>query len=255
VAFEVGWLKRLGQRLLPKRLHDAGAAIYWLGTEYRCPICGWPTRAFRPLAVNPTFRERCSRCGSLARHRLLWLYLRERTDFFSARLKVLHFSPEGCFTERFRRLRNLDYTTADIAGGYTAWMETLDLTAIAKPDNTYDVVLCIHVLQAVEDDARAMREVFRVLKPGGWALLNSRYDPDAEKTRPNPALPPPEVRAAATQKDFAYRIYGRDFSEQLQAAGFEVEIVPFRDSLPPRLIARYFLKTSGDVVIARKPRA
>jgi len=247
-------LKRLIQRLLPASSRDFAAGIYRLGLRQQCNICGWPTRGFRPLAVNPTFAERCSRCGSLARHRLLWMFLRQRTDLFTAPLEVLHFSPEACITGRLRVLQNLTYTTADIVGGYTPWMETLDVTAIAKPDDTYDAVLCIHVLQAVEDDLRAMREIHRVLKPGGWAILNSRSDTSADATRPHPDAPTPEQRAKSTQQDFAYRIYGRDFAQRLAAQGFEVEVVPFRDSLGADTVRRFFLETPGDIYVCRKPK-
>ena len=145
----MGKLSQLAQRFLPRNARPFVAGVYWLGARHQCPICGWPARAFRPLSVNPDFPERCSRCGSLARHRLLWLFFERRTDLLTARLKVLHFSPEGCFMAKFARQPNLDYTTADIEGGYTSWMETLDVTNIAKPDATYDVVICLHVLQPV----------------------------------------------------------------------------------------------------------
>jgi len=155
--------------------------------------------------------------------------------------------------ERFARLENLDYTTADVEGGYTSWMETLDVTAIAKPDASYDTVICLHVLQAVEDDRRAMRELFRVLRPGGWAILNSRLDPEVAATRPNPNLPPPEVRAESPNQDFAFRIYGRDFSDRLRDAGFEVEVAPFGQSLTPEEIERYYLHVPGDIYVCRRP--
>jgi SAM-dependent methyltransferase len=203
--------------------------------------------------VNPTFPERCSRCGSLARHRILWLFFKRRTNLFEAPLKVLHFSPEACFMARFSRLGNLDYTTADVEGGYTSWMETLDVTAIAKPDESFDAVICLHVLQAVEDDRKAMCELFRILKPGGWAILNSRLDVDAAHTRPNPDLPPPEIRAQSPNRDFAFRIYGRDFADQLRDAGFEVEIIPFGQSLTAHEIDRYYLHVPGDVYFCRRP--
>jgi SAM-dependent methyltransferase len=251
----LGALSRFFQRFLPKNARPFAAGIYWLGSKHQCPICRWPARAFRPLSVNPDFPERCSRCGSLARHRLLWLFFQRRTNLFQAPLEVLHFSPEACFTGKFSRLKNLKYTTADVEGGYTSWMETLDVTAIAKPDETYDAVICLHVLQAVEEDHKAMRELFRVLKPGGWAILNSRLDIYAERTRPNPALPPLEVRAQSSNRDFAFRIYGRDFADQLREAGFEVEIVPFGKSLTSEEIDRYYLHVPGDVYLCRRPSA
>lgn len=250
----MGKLTQLVQRIIPKDARPFAAGLYWLGSRRQCPICGWPARAFRPLSVNPDFPERCSRCGSLARHRLLWLFLQRQTNLFKAPLKVLHFSPEACFIGKFSSLQNLDYTTADVEGGYTTWMETLDVTAIAKPDETYDAVICLHVLQAVEDDRKAMRELFRVLKPGGWAILNSRLDTDAERTRPNPDLPPPEVRAQSVQQDFAFRIYGRDFADQLREAGFDVDVVSFGQSLSPKEIERYYLHIPGDIYLCRRLR-
>lgn len=168
-------------------------------------------------------------------------------------MKVLHFSPEACFIDKFSRLENLDYTTADLEGGYASWMETLDVTAIPKPDETYDVVICLHVLQAVEEDSKAMSELFRVLKPGGWAILNSRLDMDAESTRPNPDLPPAEVRSQSSHRDFTFRIYGRDFADKLRQTGFEVEVVPFGQTLTPREIERYYLHIPGEVYLCRRP--
>jgi hypothetical protein len=246
-------LNQLVHRVLPTRWHSFVAGIRWIGWQHQCPVCRWPTRVFRPLAVVPPVPERCSRCGSLARHRLLWLFLHERTDLFRARLKVLHFAPEACFQDRLRKLPNLDYTTADLAGGYVKPMEVLDVTAIDKPNDAYDLVLCLHVLQAVEHDALAMREIWRILKPGGWAILNSRINPNVEHTYPNPALPAAEVRAAATNQDFAFRIYGRDFPRRLEAAGFEVTTVDYRNSLRPDLVKRYGLQTPSEVFVCRKP--
>ena len=149
----MGHLKTLMQSVLPKRFHDFASAIYWYGRKYFCPICRWHTQAFRAMAIEPDFPEMCRRCGSLARHRLLWLYLKaKKPEFFTAKYKVLHFLPESCFQRRFMRMSNLDYTSADVQGGYSPGMEVMDLTAIEKPDNLYDVVICIHVLEHISDD-------------------------------------------------------------------------------------------------------
>jgi ubiquinone/menaquinone biosynthesis C-methylase UbiE len=184
----------------------------------------------------------------------MWLYFQRMTDLFRARLKVLHFAPESCFMDRFSQLENLDYTTADVAGGYTSWMETLDVTDIAKPDGTYDVVICLHVLQSVENDRKAMTEILRILKPGGWAILNSRLNTNAATTQPNPDLPPAEVRAKASHSDFIFRDYGRDFPDILREAGFEVDVVPFGQTLTSKEIERYFLHVPGELYICRRPK-
>lgn len=242
----------LGQKLVPKPLRPLAAAIYWFGSKFYCPICGWWARSFRPLKLDPTFLERCSRCGSLGRHRLIWLYLKERTNFFSAKLKVLHFAPEACFESRFKKMRNLDYTTADVEGGHVPGKEVIDATAIPKPDNLYDVVICIHVLQHVEDDAKALREIFRVLKPGGWAILNSRMDPMSATTREISNADLSKDQRDVMHADALYRVYGQDFKLRLERAGFAVTVDHYLASLNRKTVERCFLYTVGEVYLCQK---
>jgi SAM-dependent methyltransferase len=240
-----------GQRFLPKSWRPIAAGIYWWGTAHYCPVCGWHTRSFRP--GSPDFKERCTRCSSMARHRLLWLYLLNRSNIFREKLKVLHFAAEFCFTERFRELKNLDYVTADIDGGYTPGMEKLDITSIEKPDNSYDVVLAIHLLEHVEDDAKAMREVYRVLKPGGWAILDPHMNPTLEKTFEDPSITSPEDRKRFFNQDDHYRVYGRDLKDRLETAGFEVKPDYYLGTLDQRTIQKLFLITPGTIYLCRKP--
>jgi SAM-dependent methyltransferase len=247
-------IKRVAQFLLPKRFHNIAGGIYWFGLRHQCSVCGWHFRDFRPLAVNPNFSEMCIRCGSVARHRFIWLYLKSETNLFADPLKVLHFAAEGCFRRHLSRLPNLDYTTADVAGGYTPGMEILDLQNIRKPDCTYDVVLCIHVLEHVEDDAKAMREIYRILKPGGWAILNPHMDLSLEKTREDPTVTSPEERKRQFNQEDHYRVYGRDLKERLGKAGFDLELVPYMDKIPPHQREKYSLKTTGVIVFCQKPR-
>lgn len=247
-------VKRVAQKLLPKGMHNFAGGIYWFGLKYQCSVCGWRFRDFRPMACNPDFKELCIRCGSVARHRFIWLFLKNNTNLFSARLKVLHFAAERAFSVRLSRLPNLDYTTADVEGGYTPGTEILDLQDIRKPDCTYDVVLCIHVLEHVEDDAKAMREIFRVLKPGGWAILNPHMDLSLERTREDPSVTSPEERKRLFNQEDHYRVYGRDLKERLERAGFDVKFVPHMDTIPPRLQEKYSLQTTGVIVLCGKPR-
>jgi SAM-dependent methyltransferase len=245
-------IKQIGQFLLPKRLHSIGGAIYWFGFKYQCSVCGWRLREFRPCG-NPDFKEMCIRCGALARHRFIWLYLKNRTNLFTAKLSVLHFAPEACFSERLGRLRGLDYVTADVAGGYTPGNEVLDLMAIDKPNGIYDAVLCIHVLEHVADDAKAMRELFRIIKPGGWAIVNPHMDLSMEKTFEDATVTSPEERRRLFNQEDHYRVYGRDVKNRLEKAGFEVEMVPYMDAIPNERAKRYKLVTPGVIVLCRRP--
>ena len=121
--------------------------FYW-GNKMECPVCGKHFRKFLPYGYGKAMDNRlCPCCLSLERHRLLWLYLKEKTDFFTAPLKVLHFAPEQPFLKRFRALKNLDYTTADLDSPIADLH--LDVTAIDQPNDTYDVVICNHVLESL----------------------------------------------------------------------------------------------------------
>ena len=129
--------------------------FYW-GNKVECPVCGKHFRKFLPYGYGEAMDNRlCPNCLSLERHRLLWLYLKEKTDFFTAPLKVLHFAPEQPFLKRFRALKNLDYTTADLDSPIADLQ--LDVTAIDQPSETYDVVICNHVLEHVSDANKAFK--------------------------------------------------------------------------------------------------
>src|SRR5690606_37351978 len=116
--------------------------------------------------------------------RLMWLYLKEKTNFFTDRLKVLHIAPEHCFIDRFEKMKNLDYITADIESPLAK--VKMDIHDIPFEENTFDVVFCNHVMEHVDSDLRAMQEIYRVMKPGGWAIIQSPIDLSLEKTFEDP---------------------------------------------------------------------
>ena len=146
----------------------------------------------------------------------------------------------------------LDYTMADlIVTDDTPGLEQLDVTAINKPDNTYDCILCLHVLHQVPDDRKAMREILRVLKPGGWAILNYRMDLGLETT--NEACTTPEERRKQFGAEDQLRIYGRDFAQRIAGQGFEVEVVPYLEQIGPEAAEKYSLQTNPNIYVARKP--
>jgi SAM-dependent methyltransferase len=147
-------------------------------------------------------------------------------------------------------MSNLDYTTADIEAGR---MEVLDLTNIDRPDASYDVVLCIHVLEHVPDDGKALREILRILKPGGWAILNPHMDLSLENTREDPSATSPEERRRLFNQEAHYRVYGRDIGQRFGGQGLDVEIVQYMETVPIRLQKKYALDTPGVVILCRKP--
>ncbi len=198
-------------------------ALFYMGNKVECPVCGGTFRKFLPYGyTKQTGRDNalCPRCLSLERHRLMYLYLRDKTDFFIKDLKVLHIAPEQCFYKRFRALENLDYTTGDLESPIAD--VHFDIQEIPFANETYDVVICNHVLEHVDDDTKAMSEIYRILKPGGFAILQVPQDADAEKTYEDPTITDPSEREKHfLQKDHV-RLYGLDYAERLSSVGFKV---------------------------------
>lgn len=248
-------LKRAAN-VIPPRYRARAALLYFYvlslrysGKERSCPCCGGDFRTFLPSPLSQRPDTLCPRCLSLERHRLLWLYLREKTDFFSAPLRVLHFAPELCFTG-FTKLPNLDYISADLDSPLA--MVAVDITAIGYEANHFDVILCNHVLEHIPDDRQAMRELYRVLKPGGWAILQSPLNTERDITYEDPTITTPQQRQQHYGHHDHKRFYGRDYGDRLAEAGFSVHVDPFVRELDPSLIARYGLTATEDIYFCRK---
>ena len=209
------------------------------GDAVHCPCCGGYFPGF--ISGGPCLRPNacCPRCGSLERHRLLWLYLQEKTGFFTQQLRVLHVAPESIFQETFKRLPNLHYISADIASPLA--MVKMDITDIHFPDNTFDVILCSHVLEHIPDDRLAIRELFRVLKPGGWAILQVPIDMKRETTYEDPSITTAEGRKKHFGQEDHVRWYGNDFTQRLREGGFETEESNFSRQFDANTIAKYGL--------------
>lgn len=137
-------------------------------------------------------------------------------------------------------MSNLDYISADLESPLAT--VRMDITNILFDDNTFDVILCVHVLEHVMDDRKAMRELYRVLKPGGWAILQSPVDPDYEKTFEDPDIVSPEDRERFFGQKNHVRIYGRDYKDRLEEAGFTVKVDGYIRESGADLIERYGLE-------------
>jgi SAM-dependent methyltransferase len=220
------------------------------GDGVTCPCCGKQSASFLPFGLAERLSAKCPNCGSKKRHRLLWLVLRERTDFFTSRLRVLHFAPERCFRKRFKKLPNLDYVTADLAREKVKLV--FDITAIPAPAGTFDAILCSHVLEHVPDDHRALRELHRVLKPGGWAAIMVPMDWDRDRTLEDPSVVLPAERERLFRQHDHVRLYGRDVPERMENAGFAVVTHRARE-LGPEAVGKYGLSPKDRVFRCTKP--
>lgn len=188
---------------------------------------------------------------SLERHRLMWLYLKNETDFFTKSAKVLHIAPEQSFIKRFRKLTHLDYTTSDLESPLAD--VKADICDLPFEDNSYDVIFCNHVLEHIPDDAKAMSELFRVMKPGGWGILQVPISYQREVTYEDPTITSKEDRRREFGQYDHVRVYGKDYYKRLENAGFIVEQVDYTKQIPATDVEKYCLEKGEIVPVVRKP--
>jgi SAM-dependent methyltransferase len=221
--------------------------VFYAGNTVECPICLSHYRKFLPYGrINPRPNALCPNCLSLERHRLIWLYLKEKTDFFSAPLSVLHIAPEPCFINRFEKQHGSRYITADIESPLAK--VKMDIHEIPFGQNHFDVVLCNHVLEHVRDDIKAMSEIKRVLKPGGWAILQVPFfSPVPDVTIEDAAITSSRDREKAFGQDDHVRKFGKDYVQRIQRTGLTAIADEFAKYLPKELIERFGIQ-GGEVI-------
>ena len=215
--------------------------VFWYkGKRFTDPIDGKSYRKFLPYGYQVK-RENALAPGtlSLERHRLMWLFLKNETNFFKDPLKVLHIAPEQAFYHRFKSQKNLDYTTADL---YSPLADVkADITDMPFEEEYFDVIFCNHVLEHVIDDQKAMYELYRVLKKGGWGIFQIPQDLNRAETYEDFSITDPKERAIHFGQYDHVRVYGRDYFDKLKTAGFEVEVVDYAQKLTPELFETYRL--------------
>lgn len=214
-------------------------ALYLKGKTYTDPIDGKSFCKFLPYGYG-TQRPNVLAPGtlSLERHRLLWLYLQQETDFFSSQKKVLHMAPEQCFLKRFKKLQH-EYITADL---YSPIADIkADITALPFDDNSFDIIFCNHVLEHIPDDTKAMQELYRVMRPGGFGIFQIPQDLNRKTTFEDDTITDPKERARIFGQYDHVRVYGRDYFDKLRSIGFDVQEVDYTKKISPELTEKYRL--------------
>ncbi|TLP80969.1 class I SAM-dependent methyltransferase [Maribacter sp. ACAM166] len=220
--------------------------LYYKGDTFEDPIDGKSFRSFLPYGYeNPRDNVLSPSTLSLERHRLLWLFLTEKTNFFTSALHVLHCAPEQAFYKRFKKLKNLKYITTDLNSPLAD--VKADICNLPFDDNTFDVILCNHVLEHIPDDSKAMHELYRVLKPGGWGVFQIPQDLSREHTFEDNSIVDKVERAKIFGQYDHVRIYGRDYFTKLRTIGFTVNEVDLTKHLSQENIIRYRL-AKGEII-------
>lgn len=224
-------------------------AIFYTGSKVQCNVCDSQFRKFLPYGRKARENALCPNCLALERHRLMWLFLQKETNFFSAPLKVLHIAPELCFIERMQALPNLEYITGDIESPLAT--VKMDVHQIPFEENTFDVVFCNHVMEHVDDDILACKEINRVLKPNGWGIIQSPVY-DLEETIEDKSITDPRERERLFGQRDHVRKYGKDYASRLSQSGLLVEENLFVQQLDPKFVKRHALPPQEIIFYCKK---
>lgn len=221
-------------------------AFFLKGNTFTDPIDGKSFKTFLPYGYGKQRNNVLSPSTlSLERHRLLWLYLQHETNFFSEKLKVLHFAPEQAFYRRFEKMTNLNYVTTDLNSPLAD--VKADICNLPFKDNEFDVILCNHVLEHIPDDTKAMQELYRVMKTGGYGIFQIPQDLNRETTFEDNSITDKKERAEIFGQYDHVRVYGRDYFDKLRSIGFKVEEVNYTDKLSDEEISKYCL-ANGEII-------
>ena len=229
-------------------------AFFLRGDTFTDPIDGKSFKSFLPYGYGNQRNNVLSPSTlSLERHRLLWLYLQNETNFFpsesstkkSSPLRVLHFAPEQCFLKRFRKLKNITYTTTDLLSPIAD--VKADICDLPFEDNSYDIILCNHVLEHIPDDTKAMQELYRVMKPGGMGVFQIPQDLSRDETFEDDSITDQKERARIFGQYDHVRVYGRDYFDKLRTIGFKVDEVDYTSKLSEENITKYCL-AKGEII-------
>ena len=212
------------------------------GNKYTDPIDGKSFRRFLPYGYGKQRENALSPSTlSLERHRLMWLFLRNDTDFFTSKekIKTLHIAPEQCFLDLFRKQKNLEYITSDLESPIAD--VKADICNLPFDDNSFDVVFCNHVLEHIINDTKAMQELYRVLKKGGFGIFQIPQDLSREKTFEDNTITNRRERAEIFGQYDHVRVYGRDYFNKLRSVGFAVDEIDYTKKITREKLERYCL--------------
>jgi len=221
-------------------------ALTLKGSTYTDPIDGKSFKKFLPYGYENQRENVLSPSTlSLERHRLLWLYLKNVTSLFTKPLSLLHFAPEQAFYKRFRNIKTLKYTTTDLNSPLAD--VKADICNLPFEDNSFDFILCNHVLEHIPDDTKAMEELYRILKPGGTAILQIPQELNRATTFEDNSITSRKERAAIFGQYDHVRVYGRDYFDKLRSIGFKVQEVNYTETLSASEIDKFRL-AQGEII-------
>jgi SAM-dependent methyltransferase len=241
-------LQRVAEWIVPV------VGLLYLGKGKQCPLCGCQRRKFLPYGYV-TSRENalCPNCLSLERHRLLWLWLVRESDIGRGAMalpKMLHIAPEVALMRKFKKMYASTpdrYVTADLESPLADMH--FDVQQIPLEAESFDAIICNHIMEHVEDDGKALRELYRIMRRGGWGVILSPVELEREKTFEDDTITDPKERTRIFGQYDHRRIYGRDYDTRLMSAGFRVERIAYSEHLSPEQRQLYAIGNDDLIVV------
>ena len=258
--------------ILPYRLYLSLRRIYayltyffYFGFKYHCPICKKSFRKFLSYGLNiPVLKEKkvigggyyslnrlCPFCYTDERRRLLYLFLKNRTNIFTTnkQIKLLHIAPEQSLRTLITKNPNIKYFDVDLYLSLVKYKA--DITNLKFKKNYFDAIICCHVLEHIQDDMKAMSELYRVLKPNGWAILQVPISPVIKETVEYPEITSENERKRLFGQKDHVRIYGRDYKNRLESVGFNVKIDNSITTIS-KFVSEYSLNKEESIYFCKK---
>ena len=248
------------------------------GYRYYCPLCERSAHEFTPnqasagqdivdtygiVSMGRRPHYRCPWCNSSDKERLVWLFLNAKTDLLAGTQpkSVLHVAPERNTMHRLKEVPGLSYTAGDMFEGDERYSSGrygdavyLDITDMSQfKDGMFDAVICNHVMEHVPDDARAMREIFRVLKPGGFAVVQTPVSRIIPASIEDARADTPQKRLAAFGQIDHVRIYAEeDYCRRLAGAGFDAQALDQSSFVSKEQARRCGVNTQEKLYLAKR---
>ena len=224
--------------------------IFFKGTKFTDPINNKSYSYFFPYGYNKQRKNAlCPGTFSLERHRLLWLYLKKETDFFNSNNKILHFAPEQCFHKFFKSFFK-NYTSIDLNSPIVDIKA--DICNLPFNDNSFDYILCNHVLEHIYDDEKAMKEIYRVLNKNGIAILQVPIDINNNYTHEGRDIDNKQDRNKLFGQYHHLRMYGLDYFKKLKNIGFKVKNENYLSNISQDEKDKYSLHNAGSIPVCIK---
>jgi|TARA_B100001971_G_scaffold33807_1_gene28646 SAM-dependent methyltransferase len=264
-AYKGGWRLYYDQKAL---INNQLQQLKYFGNAVTCLFCEKTFSRFKPSGAlkRPFWRSseglellkspkinvanaQCPKCGSGERQRLLYFYLINTLDFFSLKgIKFLDIAPDDFLWDKIFSKADIEYTSVDITPARNP-SQIMDITELKFEDNSFDAIICLHVLEHIVEDIKAMRELYRVLAPGGWAILQVPIW--AFETVEVPKVTREQYLELYGHSDHVRR-YGFDYIDRLEKVGFDVKVDQFSRKLTTDFRQQYGLFETEDIFFCTK---